>query len=161
MDETDLPPLRANAAFASTPGDVVPLFPPLSVELGAASTVVVTVLSEASRACTPTAATPPPARAATAASATIAPIRGRRSERGGEGGEGGEEEDAGKGGSWKTGRGSLKGGSFSMTVLYPDQVEDPLESGLIRVKQGCAHHVSVRRGRCADESAAHVDRGPA
>src|SRR6476646_2835334 len=115
MDETDLPPLRANAAFASAPGDelVLPL------ELDAASTVVVTVFAVSSRACTPTAATPPPARATTAASAAIAPIRGRRSERGGEGGEGGEEEDAGKGGSWKTGRGSWKGGSFSMTGVYP------------------------------------------
>src|SRR6476469_43301 len=122
MDETDLPPLRANAAFASAPGDelVLPL------ELDAASTVVVTVLEVSSRACTPTAATPPPARATTAASAAIAPIRGRRS--GGEGGEGGEEEDAGNGGSWKTGRGSLKGGSCSMTVFYPEPVEHPLES---------------------------------
>jgi hypothetical protein len=98
MDDTDLPPLRANAALASLPEDedVIPV-PPL--ELDAASTVVVTVFEVSSRACTPTAATPPPARATTAASAAIAPIRGRRSERGGEGGEGGEEEDAGNGGS--------------------------------------------------------------
>ena len=140
MDDTDLPPLRANAAFASAPEDELP------VGLAAASIVVVTVLFVASRPCTATAATPPPARAATAANAAIAPFRGRRSE-GREGGEGGEEEDAGNGGSWKTGRGSFAGRSNSMALLYPGEVERPLESGWIRVKQSCAHHVSVGRRR--------------